>query len=69
MSCLSFDYTFECDYDEVYFAYATPYSYSYLIHTIKELCENPYTRPFLKVSYNMESCCGLSIPLLTITDS
>ena len=61
---MSFEYEFEFDDDEVYFAYCIPYTYSDLLDYIKENKNEKYmVESKLGVSLG-----GLDIPLLTITD-
>lgn len=66
--CLSFEYIFEKDFDEVYFSYSVPYSYSFLMNFLEELSRPPQTKRFLRISYLLESPGGLSIPVLTISN-
>lgn len=66
--CLSFEYTFAKDFDEVYFAYSPPYSYSYLMHFLEQLCQSAESKRYLRISYLLESPSGLPMPLLTISN-
>ena len=68
LHCLSFTFEFPHDYDDVYFAYGIPYSYSYLLKFIDSLAEIPVSKHFLKCERKYESVSGLSVPVLTITN-
>lgn len=61
---LSFDYQFEEEDDEVFFAYCIPYTYGQLQQDIKQISHSPFVRKF---SIGL-SLSGLDIPLLFISD-
>ena len=46
--CLSFVYEFERDYDEIYFCYGIPYSYSFLMKFIDSLLKVPENKHFIR---------------------
>lgn len=66
--CLSFEFQPSQDYDQIYFAYSIPYSYSYLLNYIQQLREKQTNKNHLNIAYNLESSSGLSVPVLTITN-
>ncbi len=61
---MSFDYQFEFDNDEVYFAYCIPYTYSDLLTFIREIKNDE----IVQEGKLCISLGGLDVPILTITD-
>ena len=59
--CLSFNYDFESEDDEIYFAYCIPYTYSELIYDIQQLPPS-----ICKVHDFAKSLAGINIPILCI---
>jgi murein tripeptide amidase MpaA len=60
---LSFDYNFEEEDDEVYFAYCIPYTYSQMLGDISRL-----SAEFVKKDNIGCSLSGVDIPILHITN-
>ena len=60
---LSFDYCFEEQDDEVFFAYSIPYTYSQMLKDISALPQN-----FVKKEVLGRSLTGVEIPILHITN-
>ena len=76
---LSFEYTFKKKNDEVYFAYAIPYTFSKLHNLLKDVMSkhdeqfvnapSPVIPSFVKEGRFCHSLSGLEVPMLTITSN
>lgn len=69
--CLTFDYTFTCTDDKVYFAYGIPYTFSMLtsfishVSTLQQACTDSQ---IFQTDTLGHSLSGVAIPFITITD-
>jgi hypothetical protein len=64
---MSFTYAFQHEDDEVYFAYAIPYTFSRLVHLLKEF-KRTVSERVLKLGYLCKSLSGVDVPLISISD-
>jgi len=65
---LEFSYTFEHDYDTVFFAYHYPYTYSYLQDLIAWLVSHPYASKFVRRGTLCRTIGGLACEYLMVGD-
>lgn len=68
--CLSFQYTFKYDNDDVQIAYCVPYTYTDLLDFLKEQSSLEYVKAsnILREEKLCSSLSGVEVPMLTITD-
>lgn len=68
---MSFTFDFsDSEFDEVYFSYAYPYTFTRLIRFIRELKLDPDVSPTVKDSVPIcSSLSGIDVPLLTVTQN